>query len=115
MNSEFRCLFWFGAACASAAGAKKPITVHDLATERTTECTGPIWRPDGKAFAYQDKGKILLYDIDSLKATEWFDIDALEKNKKLSRPQTGALFVAKPACEYKRNAVVFRLSAIWSR
>jgi dipeptidyl-peptidase-4 len=81
----------FVAFTASAAGIKKPITVHDLIGEQTPAAPQPMWRPDGKAFAYRDKGKILLYDIGSLRATEWFDVDALEKNKDL-RPSDDRVF-----------------------
>ena len=77
-------------ACASAAGAKKADHGPRHSHGANAKCTGSDVAPDGKAFAYREKGKILLYDIDSLKATEWFDIDALEKNKKLPRQQTGA-------------------------
>jgi len=76
------------AAWADGAGSKKPITVHDLVAEQPPNVPVPIWRPDGKAFAYKDKGKVLLYDIQSLNATEWFDVDALEKSKNVNGRQS---------------------------
>ena len=64
---------------ASLAAAKKPVTIHDVVIEPATRAPLPMWRPDGNAFAYRDKGKIFLYDIRSRKTSEWFNADALEK------------------------------------
>jgi dipeptidyl-peptidase-4 len=60
--------------------AKKPVTIHDaFANPPQFHAPAPIWRPDGKAFVYQDHGKIWLYDIALRHASEWADLEELQK------------------------------------
>lgn len=69
------------AASAAQTPAKKPITLNDIMTPRASGYfPAPLWRPDGKGFAYRDQtGKVMLYDAVALKATEWFMLDSLAK------------------------------------
>ncbi len=65
-------------------GAKKPVTIADMLSQPRSFPPSPVWRPDGEAFAYRDQGKVFLYDARSGKAKEWFDLAALEENRKKS-------------------------------
>jgi dipeptidyl-peptidase 4 len=81
-----------GAACALGMGlilgaatvtpAKKPVTIDDILKPRGEFPSAAIWRPDGKAYVYQEHGKVMLFDAAKAKGTEWFDMAALEKQGK---------------------------------
>jgi dipeptidyl-peptidase-4 len=58
---------------------KKPVTIDALLAEHRGGSVSPIWAPDGKTFAYQEQGKILLYDVAAKTSHEWFTPDELEK------------------------------------
>lgn len=68
----------------AAAGtpSKKPVTIDDILKPRGDFASAAIWRPDGKAYVYQEKGKVFLFDAEKAKAAEWFDLEALEKQEK---------------------------------
>jgi dipeptidyl-peptidase-4 len=56
--------------------AKRPVTVHDLVTgQGNLAVPEPIWRPDGKAFAYEENGEIWFYDIPSRHASVWLKLE----------------------------------------
>ena len=67
--------------------AKRPVTIHDVVNVRSAPIPSPNWRPDGQAFAYEENGRVWVYDVASRKATEWFNKDQLGKNLKRSRPK----------------------------
>ena len=67
--------------------AKRPVTIHDVVNVRSAPIPSPNWRPDGQAFAYEENGRVWVYDVASRKATEWFNKDELGKNLKRSRPK----------------------------
>jgi dipeptidyl-peptidase-4 len=69
-------------AAAAEAPAKKPVTIDDIVSPRGGPPLAPIWRPDGNAYVYQEHGKVMLFDAGKAKATEWFDMEALEKQAK---------------------------------
>jgi dipeptidyl-peptidase 4 len=63
----------------SQTAGKKPVTVDDVVSAIENEPIAPIWSPDGKAFAYEDKGSVWLYQVARGKASEWFEPSELEK------------------------------------
>ena len=67
--------------------AKRPVTIHDVVNVRSAPIPSPNWRPDGQAFAYEENGRVWVYDVASRKAMEWFNKDELGKNLKRSRPK----------------------------
>jgi dipeptidyl-peptidase-4 len=68
------------AACLSAQNSgKKPITLDDVVAQTRARGISPIWSPDGKTFAYEEKGSVYRYDVAERKAKEWFKPSALEK------------------------------------
>jgi dipeptidyl-peptidase-4 len=58
---------------------KKPVTIDALLADHRGGSVLPIWAPDGKMFAYQDQGKLLLYDVAAKSSHEWFTPAELEK------------------------------------
>jgi len=64
--------------------AKKPVTIADMLSQQRIPAPSAIWRPDGKAFAYRDQGKVFLDNASTGQAKEWFDLTALEENPKKS-------------------------------
>ncbi|MGH9585067.1 MAG: S9 family peptidase, partial [Bryobacteraceae bacterium] len=81
-------LFFFVAAlCAGTAVSeqsnhKQPVTIDDLVARHYFRPIAPIWRPDGMAFAYVEKGAVRLYDIRSRKSRVWFETATLQKAAK---------------------------------
>jgi len=69
--------------------AKKPISIHDVVTVHPASIPSPNWRPDGQAFAYEENGKVWLYDVAARKAAEWFDKDKLAKKLKKNEAENG--------------------------
>ncbi|HEY3939482.1 MAG TPA: DPP IV N-terminal domain-containing protein [Bryobacteraceae bacterium] len=68
------------AACLSAqSSGKKPITLDDVVAQTHARGISPIWSPDGRTFAYEEKGRVYRYDVAERKAKEWFQSSALEK------------------------------------
>jgi dipeptidyl-peptidase-4 len=64
-------------AAVSLAGqtTKRPVTIHDLVTgQGNLDVPEPVWRPDGNAFAYEEDGKIWLYDISARTASVWLKL-----------------------------------------
>ena len=47
----------------------------------------PIWRPDGMAFAYVEKGAMHLYDVRQRSSRIWFSLSELEKLAKPAREE----------------------------
>jgi dipeptidyl-peptidase 4 len=71
--------------CASSVmAAKKPVTVADMMSQQRNFAPVPLWRPDGRAFAYRDREKVFLYDAATAQAKEWFLVSALEQSTKKS-------------------------------
>src|SRR5438128_2014319 len=62
--------------------AQKTVTVADV-TRHAEHVNTPVavWRPDGRAFAYQQDGQIFFYDVATHKAKEWFRLRDLEKDQ----------------------------------
>jgi dipeptidyl-peptidase 4 len=74
-------LLAFSFLCGPVFAQKKPITVQDLsASGWKGRAPAAVWRPDGSAFAYVEKGKLWLYDVKAHRASEWLSIDSLEKS-----------------------------------
>jgi dipeptidyl-peptidase-4 len=65
---------------------KKTITIDDLIAQRGFAPLRPIWRPDGMAFAYVEKGAMHLYDVRQRSSRIWFSLSELEK---LAKPAVG--------------------------
>lgn len=61
---------------------KKTITIHDVVSVHRPSIPSPNWRPDGHAFAYEENGRVWLYDVSKRKATEWFNKDDLANTLK---------------------------------
>lgn len=59
---------------------KRAIALDDvISIGRGRESGGPpVWRPDGKAFAYQRQGSVWLYDIAGKRDTELFSLAPME-------------------------------------
>jgi dipeptidyl-peptidase-4 len=74
----------------SATSSKKPITIDDLVSRRSTgREISPIWSPDGGSFAYNEQGKLYLYNVAARKAHVWFETAPLEKIAKApAEPKT---------------------------
>ncbi|HJY08569.1 MAG TPA: hypothetical protein VJ323_19770, partial [Bryobacteraceae bacterium] len=70
--------------------AKRPVTIHDVVNVRSAPIPSPNWRPDGQAFAYEENGRVWVYDVASRKAMEWFNRDELGKNLKKSQPKNSS-------------------------
>jgi dipeptidyl-peptidase 4 len=61
--------------CASLAiqpAGRKPITLDDFLSQPAAHSLAPIWAPDGKSFAYEEKGNVYRYDVSKRKAQSWF-------------------------------------------
>jgi dipeptidyl-peptidase 4 len=59
---------------------KKPVTVEAVTSLRPAEVVGnPVWRPGGKAFAYRERDRVMLYDCVAKSAKELFSMDTLTK------------------------------------
>ncbi|MGH9639351.1 MAG: DPP IV N-terminal domain-containing protein, partial [Bryobacteraceae bacterium] len=71
-----------GAAASGQNTAKKPVTIDAMLAHRRFEPIFPIWRPDGKAFAYDEKGTMRLYNVSTRTSRVWFQTDALRKAAK---------------------------------
>jgi dipeptidyl-peptidase-4 len=69
--------------------AKRPITIHDVVTVHRASIPSPNWRPDGQAFAYEENGRVWLYDVGARNATEWFDEDKLTKQLGKTQRENG--------------------------
>jgi len=72
-----------------AFAQKKPITLDDIVPshESVKGPGAPVWAPGGKAFAYLEDGKVMLYDIAGKSARELFAIATLEKAAKPAPPE----------------------------
>jgi dipeptidyl-peptidase-4 len=63
-------------------GVRKPVTLPDLFLNSDRPSPpDPIWRPDGMAFAYKEKDKVWLYNIQTRHADEWIDLKQFETSK----------------------------------
>ncbi|MGH9652413.1 MAG: S9 family peptidase, partial [Bryobacteraceae bacterium] len=71
-----------GTAASGQNTAKKPVTIDAMLAHRRFEPISPIWRPDGKAFAYDEKGTMRLYNVSTRTSRVWFQTDALRKAAK---------------------------------
>jgi hypothetical protein len=59
---------------------KKPVTVEAVTSLRPAEVVGnPVWRPGGKAFAYRERDRVMLYDCVAKSAKELLSMDTLTK------------------------------------
>lgn len=75
----------------SKGGAKKPVTIDALLSERSIPPITPTWNPDGTAFFYEQKGSVYLYNVAERKAKEWFKPETLEKaTKETAEPKASA-------------------------
>jgi dipeptidyl-peptidase-4 len=70
--------------------AKKPVTIHDVVTAHPASIPSPNWRPDGQAFAYEENGRVWLYDVAARNETEWFDADKLTKKRNEIQPKNSS-------------------------
>ncbi|MGH9640783.1 MAG: DPP IV N-terminal domain-containing protein, partial [Bryobacteraceae bacterium] len=71
-----------GTAASGQSNPKQPVTIDDFVAHRYFQPVFPIWRPDGMAFAYVEKGAVRLYDIQSRESRVWFETAALKKAAK---------------------------------
>ncbi len=91
--------------------AKKPITLRDLATAAPRfRAPSPIWQPGGKMFAYEEKGKLWLYDVPARRAKIWLSLEDLDKSVK-----TGEKAASPPAPFNWQNRRVNTSGPQWSR
>jgi dipeptidyl-peptidase 4 len=68
--------------------AKQPVTLQDLFARSSRAATPPsaVWRPDGKAYAYQEEKKVFLYDIGVRRSKEWFNLEDVDKKEQPPSP-----------------------------
>ncbi len=62
----------------TALAQKKPVTIESIATERPPQPPQPVWAPDGKKFAYQERRQVWLYDVASRTKRQLVSLEALE-------------------------------------
>lgn len=67
-----------------AFAEKKPVTLDDVvaAPPSGRGSAAPIWSPDGKLFAYTERGRVMLYDLAAKNARELVSPDQLQKAAK---------------------------------
>ncbi len=58
---------------------KKPVTIESLMTPPPDRGGSIIWAPNGKRFTYEEKRKLMLYDVPSGKRRELVSMDKLEQ------------------------------------